>query len=268
MSGITTCSREPSGSVASTNGGDRSTRRPDGLSIRSTRSRTSSAVRIVRGELGDRRRGRRTPWSGSLIQISSTVGVVEVAAGAARTRPTASSDVTVAAVRSREGRQAAVQRALVVVGDRVAAPGAVRLRVARAGRDPSGGSARGPRPRRWRPLPEWTCVSPDPCELLRPTSCPLGGDLGSLKQGRLGITALWSSTGAWAERHRTPVPPASARVPPGPHVPPASPGGAVHRSRFAAPQGQAVHTCAQSRAASRPWAVSSGDIGDKETRCT
>ena len=47
MSGMTTCSREPSGRVASTNGLLRATRRPLLLSIRSTRSRTSSAVRIV-----------------------------------------------------------------------------------------------------------------------------------------------------------------------------------------------------------------------------
>ena len=47
MSGMTTCRREPSKRVASTNGEERSTRLPELRSIRSTRSRTASAVRIV-----------------------------------------------------------------------------------------------------------------------------------------------------------------------------------------------------------------------------
>jgi hypothetical protein len=73
MSGMATCSREPSGSIASTKGVDRSTRRPDDFSIFSTRSRTSSAVRTVVVS-------SCTPWRatktlvGSLIHTSSTVG--------------------------------------------------------------------------------------------------------------------------------------------------------------------------------------------------
>jgi len=47
MSGITTWRRDPSGNVASTNGDERSTRRPEDLSMRSTRSRTSSRVSTV-----------------------------------------------------------------------------------------------------------------------------------------------------------------------------------------------------------------------------
>ncbi len=47
MSGMTTCSRVPSGSMASTNGVLRSTRRPDDFSIRSTRSLTWSCDRMV-----------------------------------------------------------------------------------------------------------------------------------------------------------------------------------------------------------------------------
>ena len=45
MSGITTCSREPSGSIASTNGVDRSTRRPEDFSIFS-----HEVAHLVRGE--------------------------------------------------------------------------------------------------------------------------------------------------------------------------------------------------------------------------
>ena len=73
MSGIATCSRDPSGSIASTNGVDRSTRRPEDFSIFSTRSRTSSAVRIVVVSSCTPRRAMNT-LVGSLIQISSTVG--------------------------------------------------------------------------------------------------------------------------------------------------------------------------------------------------
>ncbi len=47
MSGITTCSREPSGIIASTNGWLRSTRRPEVRSIRSTRSASAWVDRIV-----------------------------------------------------------------------------------------------------------------------------------------------------------------------------------------------------------------------------
>lgn len=73
MSGMTTCSREPSGSVASTNGLLRSTRRPLLLSMRSTRSRTSSAVTIVGVSSATPPRATKT-LLGSLIQISSTAG--------------------------------------------------------------------------------------------------------------------------------------------------------------------------------------------------
>ncbi len=72
-SGITTCRREPSGRDASTNGDERSTRRPEDLSMRSTRSRTPSAVRIVGvSSLTPSRATNTLP--GSLIQISSTRG--------------------------------------------------------------------------------------------------------------------------------------------------------------------------------------------------
>ncbi len=50
MLGITTCRRDPSGSIASTNGVDRSIRRPEVRSIRSTSSSTCAAVRIERGQ--------------------------------------------------------------------------------------------------------------------------------------------------------------------------------------------------------------------------
>ncbi len=53
MSGIATCSRDPSGSDASTNGELRSTRRPVDCSIRSTRSRTSRLGELERDALGD-----------------------------------------------------------------------------------------------------------------------------------------------------------------------------------------------------------------------
>ena len=69
MSGITTCSREPSGKVASTNGEERSTRRPDDFSIRSTKSRTSSAVRIVLVSSAVPPRATKI-LLGSLIQIN------------------------------------------------------------------------------------------------------------------------------------------------------------------------------------------------------
>ena len=73
MSGMTTCSREPSGSIASTNGVERSTRRPDDLSIRSTRSCTWLPDRIVVvSSLRPRLATKTRP--GSLIQISSTIG--------------------------------------------------------------------------------------------------------------------------------------------------------------------------------------------------
>ena len=73
MSGMTTCRRLPSGSIASTNGEERSMRRPEDLSMRSTRSRISAAVKIVVVS------SLRPRWAtktllGSLIQISSTVG--------------------------------------------------------------------------------------------------------------------------------------------------------------------------------------------------
>ncbi len=67
MSGMTTCRREPSWSVASTKGDERSTRRPELRSIRSTRSRTSSAVRIVVVSSATPPRATKT-LLGSLIQ--------------------------------------------------------------------------------------------------------------------------------------------------------------------------------------------------------
>src|SRR3954451_9470579 len=69
MSGITTCRREPSGNIASTNGVDRSTRRPLDFSIFSTRSRTSPDDRmVVVSSLWPRRATNTRP--GSLIQVN------------------------------------------------------------------------------------------------------------------------------------------------------------------------------------------------------
>jgi len=73
MSGMTTCSRDPSGSIASTNGVLRSTRRPVLLSIFSTRSDTWAAVKIVVVSSDLPRRATKT-LPGSLIHTSSTVG--------------------------------------------------------------------------------------------------------------------------------------------------------------------------------------------------
>ena len=73
MSGIATCSREPSSSIASTNGVEKSMRRPVLFSIRSTRSRTSSAVSTVVVSSLRPLRATKTR-DGSLIQISSTEG--------------------------------------------------------------------------------------------------------------------------------------------------------------------------------------------------
>ena len=72
-SGMTTCSREPSGKEASTKGCERSRRRPLVISIRSTRSRTcSSASMVVVSSLTPPRATNTRP--GSLIHSSSTVG--------------------------------------------------------------------------------------------------------------------------------------------------------------------------------------------------
>ena len=73
MSGITTCSREPSGSEASTNGELRSTRRPEDCSIRSTRSRTSASVSTRPVSSGTPSRATKIA-SGALIHISSMSG--------------------------------------------------------------------------------------------------------------------------------------------------------------------------------------------------
>ncbi len=72
-SGITTCSREPSDSDASTNGVDRSTRRPLARSISSTRSWTCSSLSTVPVRIGRPALATKT-LSGWLIQISSTSG--------------------------------------------------------------------------------------------------------------------------------------------------------------------------------------------------
>ena len=87
MSGITTCSREPSGSIASTNGVDRSTpaTRRLAASARPGRAPRRRSSIVVVSSLRPRRATNTRP--GSLIQISSTVGVVEVASAAGRTRP-------------------------------------------------------------------------------------------------------------------------------------------------------------------------------------
>ena len=69
MSGMTTCSRLPSGSIASTNGVLRSTRRPVVLSIFSTRSRTCASPRIVVVSSERPRRATKTR-PGSLIQFN------------------------------------------------------------------------------------------------------------------------------------------------------------------------------------------------------
>jgi hypothetical protein len=72
-SGMTTCSREPSGSIASTNGVLMSIRRPELRSIRSTRSASCPAPRIVVVS-SDRPRRATNTRPGSLTQISSTSG--------------------------------------------------------------------------------------------------------------------------------------------------------------------------------------------------
>ena len=115
MSGITTCSREPSGSIASTNGVDRSTRRPEDFSIFSTRSRTSSAVRIVVVSSCTPRRAMNT-LVGSLIQISSTVGSSRYFCSGPKPA-TASNTCRAASRASTQLRQGAAEAALVVLGD-------------------------------------------------------------------------------------------------------------------------------------------------------
>src|SRR5450756_1203984 len=73
-SGMATWSRSPPGSAASTNGLDRSSRRPETLSICSTRSRTWPWVSMVGVSSASPRRATNT-WSGELIQDSPrTVG--------------------------------------------------------------------------------------------------------------------------------------------------------------------------------------------------
>lgn len=72
-SGMTTCSLEPSGSAASTKGDDMSRRRPELLSILSTRSRTCCSVRLR--EVSSDSPLRATKISlGALSQISSIEG--------------------------------------------------------------------------------------------------------------------------------------------------------------------------------------------------
>ena len=61
-SGMTACRRSPPGNVASTNGLDRSSRRPETLSMRSTSSRTCPAVRIVVVSSASPRRATNTWW--------------------------------------------------------------------------------------------------------------------------------------------------------------------------------------------------------------
>ncbi len=73
ISGMTTCRRDPSGRAASTNGSDKSMRRPDVRSIRSTNSYTWLGARIVVVNSVRPRLAMNT-LPGSLIQISSTSG--------------------------------------------------------------------------------------------------------------------------------------------------------------------------------------------------
>ncbi len=73
MSGMTTWSREPSLSVASTNGLDRSRRRPLACNISSTRSWTRCSLSTVLVRIGLPALATKT-LSGWLIQISSTSG--------------------------------------------------------------------------------------------------------------------------------------------------------------------------------------------------
>jgi hypothetical protein len=73
MSGITTCRREPSASMASTKGVDRSTRRPLVRSISSTRSWTCCSISTVPVRTGRPALAMKT-LSGWFIQISSTSG--------------------------------------------------------------------------------------------------------------------------------------------------------------------------------------------------
>ena len=118
MSGMTTCSREPSGSIASTNGVDMSIRRPDVRSIRSTRSASSPGARIVvvsslRPRLGDEHA------AGLVDPDLLDLRVVEVALQ----RPEAGHPVEHVAddgLRVTDRRQRRGQRPLGVVGDDVA----------------------------------------------------------------------------------------------------------------------------------------------------
>ena len=73
MSGMTTCSREPSGSWQSTKGWDKSSRRPEDLSMRSTSPATSAASSLMWVSSLWPPRAQNT-WCGELIQISSTLG--------------------------------------------------------------------------------------------------------------------------------------------------------------------------------------------------
>ena len=73
MPSRTTCSRWPSGSIASTNGWLMSMRRPLDLSIRSTSSCTCAGVSTVVVSSWRPCLATNT-WLGSLIQTSSTVG--------------------------------------------------------------------------------------------------------------------------------------------------------------------------------------------------
>ena len=86
ISGITTCKRLPSGSRASTNGCERSKRRPLQMRARSTSCFTDSEVRtrLMRWLLPARAMNIR---SGALIQISSTVGSAMRSAIGPKTTP-------------------------------------------------------------------------------------------------------------------------------------------------------------------------------------
>src|SRR6185312_15382449 len=73
MSGMTTCRRDPSGSAASTKGEDKSNRRPEDLSIRSTKSRTCCCVSVTDVSSDSPPLATYTS-DGELIQISSIEG--------------------------------------------------------------------------------------------------------------------------------------------------------------------------------------------------
>ena len=157
MSGMTTCSREPSGRTASTNGLDRSTRRPDGLEHPLDEVAHLVAREHRRGQLGyaaardehPRRLVDPDLLDGRVVEVllqrtEPGDGVPHRLLGLARRRRGPASRRASTARRSRRPRRAPA-----------AAPPWGRA----PGRGPTAGSAPGPRPRRCELRPS----DPSPC---------------------------------------------------------------------------------------------------------